>query len=59
MDLKDLTAGKLPATKVEYKARIRALVKTNESKIVARNLVRGLRKVCGVVARSGRRHPKA
>jgi len=46
MDLADLMAGRPPVGKTELKARIQQLSTTNECKRVARNCVRGLRKVC-------------
>lgn len=60
MDLDDLVKGKPPATKAQYKARIRGITQTEKSKTVARNLIRGLRKICQTVADGGgARHPNA
>ena len=46
MDLEDLVAGRPPATRAQLRARVRQLVRTEKSKEVARNSVRGLKKVC-------------
>ena len=58
LDLADLVAKRKPLTPVQYRARVRSVIKSAKSKQVARNCMRGLRKVCSEVVRNGGRASK-
>ena len=49
MDLQDATAEKPVPTKVQHKARVRALVKTKKAQKAAANIAKSLRKTCRIV----------
>ena len=49
MDLKDLQAKRPPVGKFQLKARVRSILSTQQTKQVAKNLMRGLKKTCKLV----------
>ncbi len=56
MDLADLKAGRKPVQKFTLKARVRALLKTQKAKEVAKNHVLSLHSVCAKVKRKHGAH---
>ena len=49
MDLQDVEARRPPVGRAQLKARVACILSSAKSKVVSKNLVRGLKRVCKVV----------